>query len=666
MAKNFLRFWGGEMQVLGRKSTRWVAVAAAFVLVVVFAVSTNISAQVSSQRPGDVFRGLIDTGIWVELAHDGGGMAELAVLDGLPGEPAETRFFRLQRAASSAGCILQSPDGFITVTPCPTVGSFAAEVSIGGARGRATLTSVGWGGSFAWGQASTRPTDDIRAACRMPQLAGFAPIAQTGFRRTIGTIASETSSLPQRSDQPGDLARLRADRLRVYSVLALTPQEAQELQRVEDAVAGRPVLGRPVPLAQATRDQAAFNERVFNSPARRRGREELLQIDRSLSAIYDPLSAAQRSGLLARVRDERLPTALNDLRQMLVARQPGSIDHLIGLETAISDLDQCSQAVRGDGSNGARAQVRAAMAERASEIVTAMRNAIATAGGSTGAASALQRYDSSPGVREALRMAGLEGALAQAQAQVRQVAAAEEQARIAGEREAARQAAADRIAPTTPGGRFAAERVARSVVRIVVLNGENSSTGSGFIVAPEVLVTNNHVIRNAPGGRVFVIGNERRVNEGVVGQVIRAYPEYDIAIVRAPNLQGRVVALAGGDPRQGVPSYAFGFPGAVDERGELAQVATLTDGIVSRVAIGPVPSSRIPISLVQHTAEVSPGNSGGPLFDNCHRVIGVNTFVDTSDQRTGARYLFAVSSSILPELLRSNGVEPQVAAGGCN
>lgn len=53
-------------------------------------------------------------------------------------------------------------------------------------------------------------------------------------------------------------------------------------------------------------------------------------------------------------------------------------------------------------------------------------------------------------------------------------------------------------------------------------------------------------------------------------------------------------------------------------------IATVTRGVLSRVVIGSWGRGGR-FTLVQHSAQINKGNSGGPLFDQCGRVIGVNT-----------------------------------------
>jgi hypothetical protein len=141
-------------------------------------------------------------------------------------------------------------------------------------------------------------------------------------------------------------------------------------------------------------------------------------------------------------------------------------------------------------------------------------------------------------------------------------------------------------------------------------DGKTIQSGSGFVLnRAGLIVTNYHVIGGADAATVTLDSGETYPAEGVTF----ADKGKDLAIlrVRAPKLH----PLALGDSDQltlGGKTLAIGSPLGLDK--------TVTNGIVSQVR------QQDGVKVIQHTAAISPGSSGGPLLDGEARVIGVNTF----------------------------------------
>lgn len=187
---------------------------------------------------------------------------------------------------------------------------------------------------------------------------------------------------------------------------------------------------------------------------------------------------------------------------------------------------------------------------------------------------------------------------------------------------------------------------------VVVVYTGRGTLGSGFYVAPDVVLTNWHVVENAP----FV---EMKLYDGreTFGSVLGKDARLDVALVRVEH-RGRPVAFHTGrtlDP--GVPVEAIGHP----RRLEFA----ITRGIVSAVrrhdSINLPSGAGEDVLYVQTDAPISPGNSGGPLFlDN--RVVGMNTWGRIDGQNLNFAIHYAELLAFLNEHLPGFNVDP--AGGG--
>lgn len=132
-------------------------------------------------------------------------------------------------------------------------------------------------------------------------------------------------------------------------------------------------------------------------------------------------------------------------------------------------------------------------------------------------------------------------------------------------------------------------------------------SGSGFFVEPDLVVTNWHVVNGSKKLRIKLTTAEETYP---VAGIVAADLANDLAVLRiAPPVTGRALTLFAEIPKRGAKVYAFGSPRLLE--------ATMSDGIVSAEReIDGAPR-------IQITAAVSPGSSGGPVTDDCGRVIGV-------------------------------------------
>ena len=168
-------------------------------------------------------------------------------------------------------------------------------------------------------------------------------------------------------------------------------------------------------------------------------------------------------------------------------------------------------------------------------------------------------------------------------------------------------------------------KVEKGVVRVRADFSQGYSMGTGFVInAQGYIATNWHVIsiQGNFSDRISIYPSDSA--QQIPVQRIWASSALDLAILRVRGNFGRpAVPLATVLPDKGQVVFALGFPGVAANWGS-PDVATVTRGVLSRAIIGSWGRGGR-FRLVQHSAQINKGNSGGPLFDQCGRVIGVNT-----------------------------------------
>jgi S1-C subfamily serine protease len=143
----------------------------------------------------------------------------------------------------------------------------------------------------------------------------------------------------------------------------------------------------------------------------------------------------------------------------------------------------------------------------------------------------------------------------------------------------------------------------------VTANAVVTGTGTAFLIAPDLLVTNRHVIQSCAAVDVYTSEGKRPAQVQVADAAV------DLALLRVSGLRGTPVRLR--SPRSirlGETVFVFGFPLS----GSLTSGGNFTSGLVSGLrGLHDAPGD------IQITAPVQPGNSGGPLLDAAGQVIGV-------------------------------------------
>ena len=158
------------------------------------------------------------------------------------------------------------------------------------------------------------------------------------------------------------------------------------------------------------------------------------------------------------------------------------------------------------------------------------------------------------------------------------------------------------------------ERVNISTVSVVVVTAEGKTvTGTGIIATQDgYIITNAHVILGGVKCNV-ILANDAMVEAKLVGYSA----ENDLAVLKIDAQGLPFVEIGDSDElRVGDTVYAIGNPLGVKLRG------TLTNGIVSAINRDVDMDG---MTLIQTTAALNIGNSGGPLINEYGQVIGINT-----------------------------------------
>ncbi len=175
---------------------------------------------------------------------------------------------------------------------------------------------------------------------------------------------------------------------------------------------------------------------------------------------------------------------------------------------------------------------------------------------------------------------------------------------------------------------------------------EPIGSGSGVLLTPDgYVLTNHHVVRDANRIQLTLMDGAH------LGAVPVGFdPPNDLALIRA-NGSGLPYALLGdsSDLRVGQLVIAIGNPFGFQ--------STVSTGVVS--STGRAMRSldgRLIENMIQHTAPLNPGNSGGPLVDARGRVVGVNTAIIAAAQGIGFAVPSSIARHVVSQLLTSGKV----------
>ena len=196
-----------------------------------------------------------------------------------------------------------------------------------------------------------------------------------------------------------------------------------------------------------------------------------------------------------------------------------------------------------------------------------------------------------------------------------------------------------------------------------------------MVIAPGLVLTNRHVVAGSVGRDLVVmasslpnplIGRVKVLSAEPTGNAGDNYSD-DFALVTV-NGQLTAPALRIADAVHPLdPVIAAGFPANVitaDKQFQDLQAGRsvgMPQVVLSRGDVRVVENQDGATPVVAHTAELSQGNSGGPLVNACGQLVGINTFgirLPGQDRSSG----FAIGNGAIDRFLKSQNVALETGA----
>ncbi|MFG2935195.1 MarP family serine protease [Streptomyces sp. NPDC048282] len=172
----------------------------------------------------------------------------------------------------------------------------------------------------------------------------------------------------------------------------------------------------------------------------------------------------------------------------------------------------------------------------------------------------------------------------------------------------------------------ATDAAKRSTVKIEGSSGTQGREGSGFVFAPEHVMTNAHVVAGIDNPSVRIGG----VGPAYDAEVVLFDPDRDVAVLYVPQLRAPVLRFDTTAAR-GNSAVVAGYPQDGDLNLQAATVANKVQATGQNI----YSDATVTREIYSIRSTVRPGNSGGPLLTTGGKVYGVVFARSTSDNETG-------------------------------
>ncbi len=216
--------------------------------------------------------------------------------------------------------------------------------------------------------------------------------------------------------------------------------------------------------------------------------------------------------------------------------------------------------------------------------------------------------------------------------------------------------------PPIPSTLKVAELLENSAVMVLSPLEKGLSMGTGFLISKTHIVTNRHVIDGNNSKKVMIVNKKigKAVEANIIAQSNTKERDYAVLeltqeIPMQPMIFASDVAKLSKVFTGGYPGFFTRFDPALAKlfEGDLQQAPEM---IMSSGEVSVVQKPPGGVPFIVHTADLSQGNSGGPLIDRCGRVVGINTYI-SDDPESGRRANFSLSSADLMAFLTEQNIQ---------
>ena len=216
------------------------------------------------------------------------------------------------------------------------------------------------------------------------------------------------------------------------------------------------------------------------------------------------------------------------------------------------------------------------------------------------------------------------------------------------------------VVPTRPPDQGLSTSAVVSAVRLSVVKVRGAAPscnrqleGSGFVFAPDRVMTNAHVVAGVRQPRVEASGSS------LAATVVVFDPQRDVAVLRVPGIGRRVLPFSASPAASGASAVVVGFP----EDGPFTAVAARVRNRLRARGNDIYSASEVVRDIYGVRSQVRPGNSGGPLVSTSGAVYGVVFAAASDDPETG--YVLT-ADEVAPDVSRGRVATASVSTGGCD